>query len=57
MNKLTSLQKNFIRYAVDAYDLEILGGIIGVPDTVDDVPEWARNEVLDLLEMLEEEDV
>ena len=57
MNKLTFLQKNFIRYAVEVYDLEILGGIIGVPDTVDDVPEWARNEVLDLLEMLEEEDV
>ena len=57
MNNLTFLQKNFIRYAVEAYDLEILGGIFGVPDTVDSVPEWSRNEVLDLLRMLEEEDV
>lgn len=56
MNKLTFLQKNFIRHAVEAYDLQILEAVFGVPDTVDDVPEWARNEVLDLLRMLEEED-
>lgn len=56
MHNLTILQKNFIRHAVTAYEFQILEAIFDVPDDYADVPEWARNEVLDLLELLEEED-
>ena len=50
---LTETQKNFIRRAVEAYDQIILEEIMGVPDEMPRVPEWARNEILDLLKLLE----
>ena len=53
---MTKLQKNFIRRAVEAYDLIILEEIMGVPDDYTSVPDWAHAEIFDLLKCLDEED-
>lgn len=54
MTDLSETQKNFIRRAVEAYNQIILEEIMGVPDEMPRVPERARNEILDLLKLLED---
>ena len=51
MSGLTETQKNFIQRAVEAYDQIILEEIMGVPDEMERVPGWARDEIFDLLEL------
>ena len=53
MTDLTETQKNFIQRAVESHSQIILEEIMGVPDEMPRVPEWARNEILDLLKLLE----
>ena len=51
MSGLTETQKNFIQRAVEAYDQVILEEIMGVPDEMERVPGWARDEIFDLLKL------
>ncbi len=53
---MTELQKNFIRRACEVYDLIILEEIMGVPNNYTSVPDWAHDEIFDLLKCLDEED-
>ena len=50
---MTELQLNFIRRACHEYGVTILEELFGVPDEMSDIPEWARTEINDLVEMLE----
>ena len=50
---MTELQLNFIRRACHEYGVAILEELFGVPDEMSDIPEWARTEINDLVEMLD----
>jgi len=56
-NTMTELQLNFIRRACHEYGVTILEELFGVPDEMSDIPEWARTEINDLVEMLERKSV
>ena len=53
---MTELQLNFIRRACHEYGVTILEELFGVPDELSDIPDWARTEINDLVEMLRSED-
>ena len=50
---MTELQLNFIRRACEEYGVAILEELFGVPDELSDIPDWARTEISDLVEMLD----
>ena len=50
---MTELQLNFIRRACHEYGVTILEELFGVPDEMSDIPDWARAEISDLVEMLD----
>ena len=50
---MTELQLNFIRRACHEYGVAILEELFGVPDEMFDIPDWARGEINDLVEMLD----
>ena len=50
---MTELQLNFIRRACHEHGVAILEELFGVPDEMSDIPEWARTEINDLVEMLD----
>ena len=50
---MTELQMNFIRRACEEYSVTILEELFGVPDEMSDIPDWARTEINDLVEMLD----
>ena len=50
---MTELQLNFIRRACHEYGVAILEELFGVPDELSDIPDWARSEINDLVEMLD----
>ena len=50
---MTELQLNFIRRACHEYGVTILEELFGVPDEMSDIPDWARAEIKDLVEMLD----
>jgi len=52
-NTMTELQLNFIRRACHEYGVTILEELFGVPDELSDIPDWARTEISDLVEMLD----
>ena len=54
---MTELQLNFIRRACHEYGVAILEELFGVPDEMSDIPDWARTEINDLVEMLERKSV
>jgi len=54
---MTELQLNFIRRACHEYGVTILEELFGVPDELSDIPDWARTEISDLVEMLERKSV
>ena len=56
-NTMTELQLNFIRRACEEYGVTILEELFGVPDELSDIPDWARTEISDLVEMLERKSV
>ena len=51
MSDLTETQKNFILHAVESHSQMILEEIMGVPDENAEVPDWARNEIFELLNL------
>ena len=53
---MTELQLNFIRRACHEHGVAILEELFGVPDEMSDIPDWARTEINDLVEMLRSED-
>lgn len=52
-NTMTELQLNFIRRACHEHAVTILEELFGVPDEMSDIPDWARSEISDLVEMLD----
>ena len=50
---MTELQLNFIRRACHEHGVAILEELFGVPDEMSDIPDWARTEINDLVEMLD----
>lgn len=52
-NTMTELQLNFIRRACREYGVAILEELFGVPDELSDIPDWARTEIDDLVEILD----
>ena len=50
---MTELQLNFIRRACHEYGVTILEELFGVPDELSDIPDWARTEISDLVDMLD----
>ena len=53
---MTELQLNFIRRACHEHGVTIFEELFGVPDEMSDIPDWARTEINDLVEMLRSED-
>ena len=50
---MTDLQIDFITHACHEYGVAILKELFGVPDEMSDIPDWARTEINDLVEMLD----